>query len=403
MYSPHELRKRLSRQWHNPRVRAERLLAPGNWPLCLSIGKPSAKEFSGQGQRVLQHVQAWRQVKTGRVEWEPVSYRVSDMPVSMPLHWILDVPSDWIKAAADPEVNREFRLLEEIIGQVDPLFHPLLVSHRSLWRHRDPQEVINAARLACRLTPGCARGMPLRSLSGQGVDSKFIENTIPLLTRLLDVRFSGEASEQGLTTFLDAFEETSHWVLVVPLSPGLLPFTKCRVTTAELAKTTLPASCLLVIENEQCLHQLPALPDTIAILGSGLDLQWLSSPVVAEKSVAWWGDMDSWGLLMLARARRCHPTLDALLMNRALFDHYASHSAVPEPVKAQEAIPEGLPGEEADFYRYLISLPRGRLEQEFLPVDVVKSALIEWRKELQIRRKDGFEVPDVTLKTPLPG
>ena len=43
------------------------------------------------------------------------------------------------------------------------------------------------------------------------------------------MRFSGEASEQGLTTFLDAFDESSHWVLVAPLSPGLLPFKKCRV------------------------------------------------------------------------------------------------------------------------------------------------------------------------------
>jgi hypothetical protein len=45
-----------------------------------------------------------------------------------------------------------------------------------------------------------------------------------LLTKLLDERFEGAASEQGLTTFLDAFEESGHWVLVVPLQPELLPF-----------------------------------------------------------------------------------------------------------------------------------------------------------------------------------
>ncbi len=197
----------------------------------------------------------------------------------------------------------------------------------------------------------------------------------------LDVRFSGEASEQGLTTFLDAFDESSHWVLVVPLSPGLLPFKKCRVTTAELAETTLPASQVLVVENEQCLHHLPALSDTIAILGFGLDVQWLSSSVLDEKRVAYWGDMDSWGLLMLARARRCRPTLDALLMNRELFEQYASHSAVPEPVIAKEAVPDGLLNEEADFYRYLTRLPRGRLEQEFLPVGIAEEVLLRWGKE----------------------
>jgi hypothetical protein len=381
MYSPDELRKKLVRQWDNAKLRAERLLPPGNWPLCLPIGKPSAKIFAEQPLRVLQHVQLWRQVTVGRVDWEEVSYRASDGPVSMPLRWILNGPSDWISAAADLAVSREFRLLEGITEQVDPIFHPLLVSHRSLWRNKGPQDIISAVRLASRLEPGCAKGLPLRLLSGQGVDTKFIENNISLLTRLLDVRFSGEASEQGLTTFLDAFDESSHWVLIVPLSPGLLPFKKCRVTTAELVETTLPASRMLVIENEQCLHQLPVLSDTIAILGCGLDVQWLSSPALDEKQVAYWGDMDSWGLLMLARARRCRPSLDVLLMNRELFEEYASHSAVPEPVKAQEAIPDGLLNEEVDFYRYLTRLPRGRLEQEFLPAGIVEKALVRWARE----------------------
>ena len=381
MYSPDELREKLARQWDNAKLRAELLLPPGNWPLCLPIGKPSAKIFAKHPQRVLQHVQLWRQVVVGRVEWEAVSYRASDTPVLMPLRWILNSPSDWINAAADPAVSREFHLLEGITEQVNPLFHPLLVNHRSLWRHKDPLDVINAARLACQLEPGCAKGLPLRLLSGQGVDTKFIENNIPLLTRLLDVRFSGEASKQGLITFLDAFDESSHWVLVVPLSPSLLPFKKCRVTTTELAETTLPASRLLLVENEQCLHHLPALTDTIAILGCGLDVQWLSSSVLDEKRIAYWGDMDSWGLLMLARARRCRPTLDALLMNHELFEQYASHNAVPEPVKAQKTIPDGLLNEEADFYRYLTRLPRGRLEQEFLPVRLAEEVLLGWGKE----------------------
>jgi hypothetical protein len=380
MFSPDELRKKLTRQWNNAKLRTERLLSPDNWPLCLSIGKPSATIFAEQTQYALQHVQLWRQVGVGRVDWEDVSYRASDAPISMPLRWILNGPSDWINAAADPVVSREFRFLEGIIEHVDPIFHPLLVSHRSLWRDKNPQDIISATRLACQLEPGCAKGLPLRLLSGKGVDTKFIENNLSLLTRLLDVRFSGEASEQGLTTFLDAFDEASHWVLVVPLSPGLLPFKKCRITTAELTETTLPASRLLVIENEQCLHQLPMLSDTIAILGCGLDLKWLSSPVLDGKHIAYWGDMDSWGLLMLARARRSRSAIDVLLMSRKLFERYASHNAVPEPVKAQEAIPDGLLNEEADFYRYLTDLPCGRLEQEFLPVGIVEETLLKWGK-----------------------
>lgn len=379
MNSPDQLAQKLARQWHNSALRAERLLSAESWPLSLSIGKPSAKEFTQQTQWVLQHVQAWRQVTSGKVEWEAVSYRSSNAPILMPLRWVLQGPSDWIQASADSEVRHEFRTLEEIIGQVDATFHPLLIKHRALWRQRQPREIIAAAMLASRLTPGCARGLPLRLLSGQGVDTKFIENNVVLLTRLLDERFAGEASKQGLTNFLNALDENNHWVLVAPLSPGLLPFRKCKVTTAELAEITLPARRLLVVENEQSLHQLPPfLPDTIAILGTGLDLQWLASPALAEKMIAYWGDMDSWGLLMLSWARKYHPTLNALMMNRELFDRHARQNAVPEPVKAQELLPATLLADEASFYHYLVNQHCGRLEQEFLPSEVVIAALDQW-------------------------
>ena len=106
MYSPEELRKKLARQWDNAKLRAERLLPPGSWPLCLPIGKPSARMFAEQTQYVLQHVQLWRQVTGGRVDWEEVSYRASGTPVLMPLRWILNGPSDWINAAAKPAILR---------------------------------------------------------------------------------------------------------------------------------------------------------------------------------------------------------------------------------------------------------------------------------------------------------
>ncbi|MEE4464690.1 Wadjet anti-phage system protein JetD domain-containing protein [Azotobacter chroococcum] len=183
-----------------------------------------------------------------------------------------------------------------------------------------------------------------------------------------------------MTTFLDAFEDSSHWVLIAPLSPRMLPFKRLRLTTAELAETDLPCSRVLVVENEQCIHQLPDLPDTIAILGAGLDLQWLASPHLAGKSLGYWGDMDTWGLLMLARARQRQPAIQALLMEKSLFARYASTSAVVEPVKAQDSAPDGLQPDEADFYRYLLAREHGRLEQEYLPRDQVEKAMAAWAR-----------------------
>ncbi|ENT5134061.1 TPA: Wadjet anti-phage system protein JetD domain-containing protein [Pseudomonas aeruginosa] len=381
MKSPTDIGRNLARQWQRSSVRLERLLNPGSWPQSLNIGKPSARLFTDNIQAVLRHVENWRSVNVGKVDWEPVSYRAGLAPISLPMRWHLRSPSEWIAASDDPRVSQEYAQLEYLVEQVDSAFHTLLVAQRSLWLTRTPEEVVATAQLATQLAPGCAQGRPLRLLAEHGVDTKFFERNATLLTKLLDERFEGAASEQGLTTFLDAFEESSHWVLVVPLQPGLLPFKRLRLTTSELAETPLPGSRLLVVENEQCVHLLPeTLPDTLAVLGAGLDLHWLASAHLAGKQIGYWGDMDTWGLLMLARARLHQPAVEALLMEQELFEQHSQGNTVVEPAKALESAPPGLLADEADFYRYLLVQERGRLEQEYLPKAQVELAIRKWAR-----------------------
>ncbi|NIF24824.1 hypothetical protein F3J44_00370 [Pantoea sp. Tr-811] len=378
MKSPLELGHKLARQWQQSSTRVARLLNPGSWPQRLSIGKPSAGVFAQSPQRVLQHVQRWREVKVGTVEWARVSYRAGLEPVSIPLRWQLRNPSEWVAAIGDAQVSHEYARLEYLVAHADSTFHSLLVAQRSLWMAKPCEEVVATLRLAMQLSPGCASGRPLRLLAEHGVDTKFFERHSALLSRLLDERFEGAVSEQGLTTFLDALEESSHWVLVVPLEPGLLPFRRLRLTTAELAQTPLPGTRILVVENEQCLHLLPEVPGTVAILGAGLDVQWLGAAHFADKCIGYWGDLDSWGLLMLARARLSRPGIEALLMHKAVFEQHGALNAVIEPVRAQATTPDGLLEDEGAFYQFLLQQTRGRLEQEYLPKGEVAFAISEW-------------------------
>lgn len=380
MKSPSDIALKLAKQWQQSSQRVERLLSSDVWPLTLSIGKPSAAEFSSQPGLVQEHVRCWQAVSAGNVEWQLVKYRAGADAVSMPVRWRLNSPSEWVAAANDAQVTEEYRALELLMAQVDAGFRELLVRERVLWRNRDLKQVVETARLATTLSAGCARGRPLRLLAGLGVDTKFFERNGALLTRLLDERFEGAASEQGLINFLDALDENDHWVLVVPLERGLLPFKRLRLTTTELAQTELPGSRVLVVENERCVHLLPELTDTVAILGAGLDLPWLQSSCFDEKSVGYWGDMDTWGLLMLARAREYRPTLTPLLFSLSLFDRYASDNAVVEPSVAQQQVPAGLSESEAELYQHLLHQTQGRLEQEYLPEQEVHRALKGWSR-----------------------
>jgi hypothetical protein len=95
-------------------------------------------------------------------------------------------------------------------------------------------------------------------------------------------------------------------------------------------------------------------------------------------TIAYWGDIDSWGLTMLARARRHQPLLNALLMTDAVYDRYGLKSSVPEPKTAGVNPPAELSEDEKQLYLRLLSEKRGRLEQEFIPREDVVSVLMEW-------------------------
>ena len=388
MKSPEQLAEQLARQWQRSDWREAHLLPnPGAWPLQLDVGAPSSQSFRDAGPALRQHLQAWKAVTAdgpGSVQWAPRSYRGGAAPVDVPAQWTLLNPSAAIAAISrfagreHAGIAADYQALAAVLPPVDPQFHRLLLRRLSVWRHLPTDQVITAARVALQLAPGCAAGKPLRALAVAGNDSKFFERHERLLKTLLDERFDGEASRQGLSAFLGASPEGEHWVLVAPLQDGLLPFRRLRVTTSELHTTALPARRILLVENERSLHQLPTpLADTIAVLGSGLNLSWLAAPWLQQCDVAYWGDLDTWGLAMLATARRHLPQLHALLMDRATFDAHAD-CAVAEPVQASELSQDGLQPPEIALMEHLRTLERGRLEQEFLPVETVAGAVKAW-------------------------
>jgi hypothetical protein len=378
MKSPTELSQRWARQWEVADNREQRLLLAEAWPVSLPIGKPTPAQFMRQTDLVREHLQRWRAVTIGRVIWETVTFRSGSEPIDVPVRWVLSNPSEWVAACSDPLIMRDYKRLDRLVSAVEPLFRRILVRQRQLLQDKPEAEVMKAAEVAMALTPGCAAGRPLRALSVSGSDSKFFERHRGLLIELLDERFDGQVSEVGLEAFLDAPDEGEHWLLVAPLSAGLLPFAQQRVRARELAATPLPASHILIVENERCLHQLPELPSTIAVLGSGLNLEWMNATWLKDKHIAYWGDIDTWGLVMLAAARRRQPHLEPLLMDREIFDAMCSTLSVNESRPAGEQPPEGLTATERDLYLHLRKLEKGRIEQEFLPRERVVAALERW-------------------------
>ena len=382
MKRPADLSPRWARQWQNSDLREARLLNESTWPVSLPIGKPSATDISSNWEELAAIIRLWRDLPTGNVIWETTTFRATGAPINLPVAWEIRSPDEWTAASHDRTVRTEYESLRSILASTDPIFHAAFVRERSLWKNKSPSETIQSAHLAMLLSPGCAEGKPLRALSLAGIDSKFFERHRSLIVRLLDLRFNGESSRQGLETFLDAWLESDHWLLLADLGqPLTLSFPRMRVRASDLAAMGIPARAIVIVENESCLHLLPQdLPGIIAILGTGNNLAWLKSTWLQSVRLAYWGDLDTWGLSMLSRARSHAPHLTPLLMTREVFDLHKD-SAVPESTPASDTVPTHLTADEAFLYQHLLDSTAGRLEQEFLPASLVQQAVRWWAHE----------------------
>lgn len=380
MKTPDQLREQLKRQWENTSLRVDRLLGNASWPLSLSIGKPTAGEMASDARGIKATIDLWRGMQTGKVSWRAEKYRALAAPIELPAQWTLSEPAQWVSAIADRSISIEYKRYRHLFANISPLWHELLLRRRHLITSLDDAEIIRAAEVALTLKPGSANGAPLRSLSVRGIDSKFLERNRTLVTRMLDVRFDGEPGEVGLETFLDATQEGKHWLLVVDLDGNLLPFPRIRVRDADLEAHAVTGSAIVIVENEQCVHLLPQLPGTVAVLGAGLNLNWLQGAWLKDRRIAYWGDIDSWGLAMLGTARRYQPSVTSILMDGATFAEFDS-AAVAEEVTYGEQIPDGLSPREGRLYGEIVSRARGRLEQEFLPAHRVHAALQRWHSD----------------------
>lgn len=377
MKTPEQISLLLARQWEKAQARVDLTLDAAAWPRIVEIPQPTPRQLERDTSVVRAHLQHWRSVAVGHVRWQPRHYRSVASAIELPVAWEFASLQEWATAAG-ADVQLQAQRLQFLQQHAPQDMRGLLARRRALWRERSDEDVVRACAVAALLTPGIAQGQPLRSLALGGMDTKFLERHQGLVTALLDQRFDNQASAQGLAAFLGGQDCGEHWLRVVPLTAGLLPFDQIRVRASELMHAPLPGTRLLLVENEHCVHLLPALADTVAVLGSGLDLGWLQAPWLRGRAVCYWGDMDSWGLLMLGRARLHLPQLQRVLMDRPMFDRYCAALAVKEPVPTDSTPPLGLDQDEQAFHRHLLMQPKGRIEQELLPREAVLLALQAW-------------------------
>jgi hypothetical protein len=132
-----------------------------------------------------------------------------------------------------------------------------------------------------------------------------------------------------------------------------------------------------VIENEITYLAFPRPADTLVIFGGGYAVDLLESlGWLADLDLAYWGDIDTHGFVILNRLRRRFGHARSLLMDRAtLLAHRGQWVIEPNPIAASLDL---LDPEEAELYHDLLDGTLGpsiRLEQERVSFTAIEQAL----------------------------
>lgn len=101
--------------------------------------------------------------------------------------------------------------------------------------------------------------------------------------------------------------------------------------------------------------------------------QWLQG-----KRVGYWGDIDTWGLSILADIREMGIKVDVLMMDEQTVDLHENRMVEePQPILA---IPTSLTSEESQLFYALTNrkFNGSRLEQERLSADYIANTLFSW-------------------------
>ncbi|BBI67419.1 hypothetical protein PKHYL_16100 [Psychrobacter sp. KH172YL61] len=225
-------------------------------------------------------------------------------------------------------------------------------------------------------------GLYLRALPVCYVDTKFIETYHKLIETLLEAFYPGQIKEQGLAYWLGCLDKPKGWLMVRPLCPdtryALSGLPILRLPIHVLHSQALPAKHILVVENEQSCLALSETENTIAVAGGGKNINWMNAGWLQKKTVAYWGDIDSEGLMILSRAREYCPKLTAIMMDDQTIKQFINRM-VDEPDSINHE-PTHLTHDELTLFT---ELRRGiygfkRLEQERLPSEYIKQALEKW-------------------------
>ena len=274
-------------------------------PLRVSVRGPAAHERGAYFDNLRLWVDAWHSAsKPIRVEWKTVSDRVLGR-VRLPVAAYLDSAEDVAKVCGT-QALKDLATFRQNLSMTPEPFRGFVARRplRVVAIGADWSAVLSAAAW---LGDNPNSGLHARQIPAEGVHTKIVEKyrrDIAELAPALGATVSGRgwfAARYGLASkparirmrFLDCS------------LPGVGPYSDVEVPVGEAAASPVAAERVLVVENEVTFLALPEMPGVVAVFGGGRAAGSLVEqvPWLSNAPVWYWGDLDTWGFVILDRLR----------------------------------------------------------------------------------------------------
>ena len=215
------------------------------------------------------------------------------------------------------------------------------------------------------------------------VHSKFIEQNVPLLRKLLDILLPPSWINFHETDFASRYgiKRVNVYTQIRILDEDLKPvlgYDEVALTLDDAAWLQWVPEKVFIIENQICYLTFPKVKNSVAIFGEGFKSRITKHiPWLNKTNMYCWFDLDSAGFEMLDLIRQHYPNAKSFLMDQKTYDQHSNFSV--ENKYRKKELPSLLL-EERQMYEFLQNNNR-RLEQERIGQVYVKRRIENFSSE----------------------
>lgn len=370
------------KEWLNRQNLKKHLLGERSFPIKISLKAPATDELALLHlDDFRQFVDAWRTTPfADQVIWS--NKKKHSLRQNMPTHFVIE-NFEQLRQVLGKKAEKEYQQWTMKINQLTQIHAdllPVLIRNLNILAQWTEHDIAKIKVLLLQLQPNIAENLFIRELVIEGIDTKFIEQQQRILTDLLDVIHQGALSEQGgLLKWLNCRDLPKGWLLIRQLDADFEGMEIQKIAANNISQLIVNAENILIIENEQSCYALPKIQNCMAIAGAGKNLSWLTDCTwLNTKKVAYWGDLDSWGLsfLNMAKAQVIH--LSTLMMDQETVMQH-ENAMVHEAISYKKEL-AFLSADELQLFHDLThaKYQDNRLEQERLSNTFVQSRIQQW-------------------------